>query len=399
MLALNGLHSPLETALILLDLGLRPIPLHPLGSILAGGKISKGKEPIGAAWGEIKPNEINLRARFRKYPGAGVGLLLGPVGGIVDLEVDGPEGEESLLRLLGGEIIRTMSWSSRRGPHNPFRWDARLATCNKSILKLPQYPGLEIRLGHIGKQLQSAVPPTPGEDGQPRVWTGYEIAALPECAIEILLVGAGHVETLVAEPSATPNGPPAEARVTTARPSAVDRCRAYLAKVVAGVQGQNGSIPMMRAACLIPRFGIENGPTAYQLLSEYGAKCDPAWTDEAEINHKLDDAFKLETRRDFVDQDPPEWEGRGQQNQVGESPPVVEATPKDALSGSPSDAKEKAKREPDPTQADILLKIASIATLFRDDGNKTYAAVPVSGHIEVHAIYSTSFGQWLGCPV
>ena len=41
------------------------------------------------------------------------------------------------------------------------------------------------------------------------------------------------------------------------------------------------------------------------------------------------------------------------------------------------------------------MKIASIATLFRDDGNKTYAAVPVSGHIEVHANYSTSFGQWL----
>jgi len=91
----------------------------------------------------------------------------------------------------------------------------------------------------------------------------------------------------------------------------------------------------------------------------------------------------------------PEWAGSGNESQAGAASsgtvdPSAEAKPVGA-----TDTKEKPKREPDPTQADILLKIASIATLFRDDGNKTYAAVPVSNHIEVHAIYSTSFGQWL----
>ena len=58
-------------------------------------------------------------------------------------------------------------------------------------------------------------------------------------------------------------------------------------------------------------------------------------------------------------------------------------------------AKTKPKSDPEPTQTDVLLEIATIATLFRDDANVTYAAVPVSGHVEVHAINSTSFGQWL----
>jgi hypothetical protein len=58
---------------------------------------------------------------------------------------------------------------------------------------------------------------------------------------------------------------------------------------------------MMRAAGVIVRFGITDRDVAYRLLrDEYGSRCNPPWTDPAEINHKLDDALKLETRRDLV---------------------------------------------------------------------------------------------------
>ncbi len=86
---------------------------------------------------------------------------------------------------------------------------------------------------------------------------------------------------------------------------AVERCRKYLATIDAGIQGQNGSCPMYRAACAIARFGLlddaDDRQTAFDLLKEYGDRCTPPWTDKAEINHKLDDAAEKEERRDFAE--------------------------------------------------------------------------------------------------
>jgi len=187
----NGLSS-LETALELLRLGLWPVVLHPLGSTIQtaeGPKISKGKEPIGQAWGETQPTEQSLRETFRAYPGAGVGLKLGPDGNVFDIEVDGPEGTDSLMKLMGKENAATIGWKSRRGPHLLFAWDERIteAVNGKSIVKLPDFPGLEFRIGGNGKQIQSACPPTLGEDSSPRVWTGASaIAEAPDTVVKAL---------------------------------------------------------------------------------------------------------------------------------------------------------------------------------------------------------------------
>ena len=90
-----------------------------------------------------------------------------------------------------------------------------------------------------------------------------------------------------------------------------------------------------------------------------------------------------------------EWEGRGNSPEINATSSGTALPSAKASSDEVPEPTEKARREPGPSQADILLRIASVATLFRDDANVTYAAVPMSGHIEVHAIYSTSFGQWL----
>ena len=130
------------------------------------------KAPIGESWGSTRPTERSIRETFKRLPKAGVGLLLGPEAGIIDIECDGPEGVDSLAKLLGGEIILTLGWSSARGPHHVFRYDDRLARYGKSIIKLPELPGLEIRNGGNGKRLQSNCPPTIGSDGKPREWKG-----------------------------------------------------------------------------------------------------------------------------------------------------------------------------------------------------------------------------------
>jgi hypothetical protein len=184
-------HDPCEAALWAVGVGLWPVPLHPAGAKLrteGGHKVATGKEPIGMAWGTQRPTPESLRAAYARTPGAEVGLLLGPASGVVDLEVDEPDGEESLRRLFGGEVLDTLSWSSRRGPHRLYQWDDRLAVLSSGTLHLPAYPGLEIRCGADGRQLQSAIPPTVGEDGVPREWGPCPtIGTLPDQVVTRIL--------------------------------------------------------------------------------------------------------------------------------------------------------------------------------------------------------------------
>jgi hypothetical protein len=114
----NGL-SALDTALELLHRDLFPVLLHPLGASIRkrdGPGKATGKEPIGSAWGKSRPTEASLQARFGRCPAAGVGLVLGPAGGVVDLEIDGPRGKESLLSKIAEESMPLVSWVCVRFP-------------------------------------------------------------------------------------------------------------------------------------------------------------------------------------------------------------------------------------------------------------------------------------------
>src|SRR5271166_3404760 len=314
----------LDTALELLNCyHLWPVVIYPAGVKLED-RVTTGKEPIGLAWGKTRPTEQSIRAMFRSNPGAGVGLRLGPESGIFDIECDGPEGEDSYIKLMGGEIIATLGWSSRRGPHHVFRYDTRLEAYGKSILKLPELPGLEIRIGEKGKQLQSVCPPTVGQDGKPREWNDCPIIADPPEAMFLFLetVLDAALERAAIQADEAPEREAVRHAGTLHGPLPVEEhCRLYLAKVEAGVEGQNGSTPMMRAAGVICRFGILDEPggwrVGFQLLSEYGAKCSPPWRNEKQIEHKLSDAFKKEKRRDLRDK----WAERGNSFQaIGPSP-------------------------------------------------------------------------------
>src|SRR4051794_3107303 len=131
-----------------------------------------GKAPIGRGWGTRRLSTRALFAIFARQPRAGVGVVLGPASGVVDLEVDDPERAQMLL----GELFPdgpppTMGWSSRRGEHRLYRWDDRLSAARSAVVHLAG-GALELRLGAGGKQVAAVCPPSPRADGSPRIWNG-----------------------------------------------------------------------------------------------------------------------------------------------------------------------------------------------------------------------------------
>jgi hypothetical protein len=175
----------LGTALWLAGRGLWVVPITPPDDPRSP---NPGKAPLGRGWDARRLSTRALFAIFRRHPGAGVGLVLGPAAGVVDLEVDDRERAGPLLtELFPGGPPATMGWNSSRGEHRLFRWDDRLARVGSAVVHLAG-GALEFRLGSDGKQLGAVCPPSPGVDGRPRRWNGvWEIVPCPEVLIEAVL--------------------------------------------------------------------------------------------------------------------------------------------------------------------------------------------------------------------
>src|SRR6516225_3903577 len=199
----------LGTALWLAGRGLWVVPIKPPDDPRSP---NPGKAPLGRGWGARRLSTRALFAIFRRHPGAGVGLVLGPAAGVVDLEVDDREQAGPLLaELFPGGSPATMGWDSARGVHRLFRWDDRLARAGPAVVHLAG-GALEFRLGAGGKQLGAVCPPSPAADGRPRRWNGvWEIAPCPEELIEVVtrmadaqVPGVRAVRSLRVRPGGTP---------------------------------------------------------------------------------------------------------------------------------------------------------------------------------------------------
>jgi hypothetical protein len=169
----------LQTALWLLRYGLWPIPISPPDDARAP---SPGKSPIGRGWGKERPSFARLRAIYNRYPDAGVGIVLGPLTGVVDLEVDDPLGAAPLFdRLFPGGPPPTLGWRSARGEHRIFRWDHRLEGEIRPAVAYLEGGAAELRIGGRGKRVVTVCPPSAGSDGGRRAWNGtWDMAPLPE---------------------------------------------------------------------------------------------------------------------------------------------------------------------------------------------------------------------------
>jgi hypothetical protein len=122
-------------------------------------------------------------------------LLLGPAGGVVDLETDEPAAAESELRRLFPEgLPETMGWRSARGDHRLFAWDDRLEGMAPTSVVALGGGALELRLGGRDKQVASVCPPSLTAEGAPRVWNGcWRVAPFPEALLPALVESRGRL--------------------------------------------------------------------------------------------------------------------------------------------------------------------------------------------------------------
>ena len=136
-------HSILDSARLYASLGWRVLPVL-------------GKVPRGEAWQDKAANE-NVDKLFTSQSSDGVGVLLGPRSGIIDVDCDSEEAENNLMVLFGGEIPNTPQFKSKRGSHFIFKWREGLP--EKAVFKLD---GIEFRIGNGGKAAQTVFPPSGG---------------------------------------------------------------------------------------------------------------------------------------------------------------------------------------------------------------------------------------------
>jgi hypothetical protein len=118
--------TKLLAALRLHALGLSVFPVHAPGMPLPKGanEDRSGKIPL-VAWKtfqERQPTPEEILGWWRKWPDANIGVVTGRVSGVIVLDVDGAEGEESLK-----EFVHPTTWHSRtgRGHHFFFQYPGK----------------------------------------------------------------------------------------------------------------------------------------------------------------------------------------------------------------------------------------------------------------------------------
>lgn len=177
----------LDTALAYHEHGYRPVVCcdssHPPGKCIVPRKIpcgSPGKAPIHASWQSERLTRERLKNLLLKHPGANIGIRWGEQSGLIDVECDTPDAEQSLRELLGEarfpELVLIPTYRSRRGLHRLFRYTTGLP---KAVVKLF---GVEFRCGGNGRGSQSLVPPSRHHTGAKYEW--LEFLSLDDVEIE-----------------------------------------------------------------------------------------------------------------------------------------------------------------------------------------------------------------------
>jgi hypothetical protein len=138
-----------------------------------------------------KPQSADeIRDQWRRVPCSNVGLLLGPVSGLVRIDMDGPSAEAALLKLSGGSVPETLEFTSGKGRGLLFAIPAGV-----ELKTTPKTGGLNLADGELrcqAKGAQTVLPPSRHENGKRYRWKeGHgpgeiEAAPMPDWMIQAM---------------------------------------------------------------------------------------------------------------------------------------------------------------------------------------------------------------------
>lgn len=255
-----------------------------------------GKHPVFNKWREVATTDPDrLRAWWKRWPRANVGLLMGGVASLVCVDIDGDDGRTSLAALehANGTLPATRMQSTGReggGEHRLFHVDPFYVDWIKNRARVA--PGLDFR--SEGGLIVAA--PSLHASGNYYRWRDpdYPIAELPDWMFKLALSKREVPKELASsgerptEASLAALGWPLERRMKLAREA--------LAKAEPAVQGQNGSLACYRAAIIATRgycIPVEGHNHVFDLMWEvYNPICMPSWSQD-ELIHKIHDAERL----------------------------------------------------------------------------------------------------------
>jgi hypothetical protein len=245
-----------------------------------------------------RPTEEELRGWFARWPHAGLAVVLGPVSGLLAIDVDGPEAYAALLEKLGGEPRAPKVLSGSGKPHR-----FHLFFKHPAVPTLARFTPWHKQLEFRGNRGIVVTPPAVHKSGNTYRFApgqSFDDLALPDVPPLILEELAARSSRKGARP---PGGPGADAGASSFSKlhlTAVQRrARRYIAHVPPAVEEQGGDRLTYTVACrLVLGFGL-SVDQALPLLQEYSLRCSPPWS-EAELLHKLERADQEPGERGYL---------------------------------------------------------------------------------------------------
>lgn len=265
--------TPLEAAQNYLALGYWPTPLCPVSE--RDSDSDKGKKFLWRNWNQKKPSPESLADAYNRHTGAGVGLLLGPDGGLIDIDVDDESiAEPGLNRLFGPTLPETAGWRSAKGYHLLFRWEAGLEQAGAySAVRQnhPNYPGIDLRIGGAGKIVAATVPPTESRDRKPKEWfRGID---------QVQRLSPEALATLIADLQPPPKKEYARPIHAQDWETRERRALKWMNEAEISVSGAGGSPKIWSVGCGLKGFALDKSELLY-LLSIYNQSAQPVWLDK-----------------------------------------------------------------------------------------------------------------------
>jgi hypothetical protein len=108
-----------------------------------------------------------VEQHWTAFPDYNVGVQLGEISGVIDVEADSDAAESLLAELLGEDCPVVPTYQSTRGKHRLFKWTPS-APSDRAVFKFRDL--IEFRVGGNGKAAQSVLPPSVHPSGAVYKW-------------------------------------------------------------------------------------------------------------------------------------------------------------------------------------------------------------------------------------